>query len=159
MYAARLVSPPSVSCLDSGDYNRHCLSETSSHPMPDVPFSTPGPWPIPSRSVMNSAPPPLPPPPRLRDLENGYNAGWLHANPAGSRVSLAPINSNSSLLGSHRRPELAPQIDRMAIDELEGRQKGIPTSGSPEAHIKVEPPPRIDEGFPSSMSAPTSGPM
>lgn len=40
----------------------------------------------------------------------------------------------------------------MAVDELEGRQSGIPVSRSPEAQIKIEPPPPTDEGFLNSMS-------
>ena len=101
---------------------------------------------------MHTAPPPLPPPPRIRDLENGYDAGWLHANSGRPQTVLPPINPNSSLFGGHRRPESAPRSDRMVVDELEGRQSGIPVSRSPEAQIKIEPPPPTNEGFPNSMS-------
>lgn len=127
--------------------------------MSDLPFSSHGPLPIPSRPTMNTAPPPLPPPPRIRDLENGYDAAWMYANSARSAAVLPPINPNSSLFGGHRRPESAPQGDRMALDELEGRQSGMPISRSPEAQIKIEPPPPTHDGFPNAMSVPSSGPI
>lgn len=127
--------------------------------MPELPFASHGPLPIPSIPAMDSAPPPpLPPPPRIHDLENGYDAGWHHAN-GGSSTTLPPINPNSSLFGAHRRAEAAPQSDRMEVDELEGRQSGFPLSRSPEAQIKIEPPPPTNEGFPNAMSLSPSGPM
>ncbi|THC99834.1 hypothetical protein EYZ11_000646 [Aspergillus tanneri] len=107
------------------------------------------------------APPPLPPPPRISDLENGYDAGWLHANPRNlpGAAKLAPISPSSSLFGGHRRPEPVPQSDQMAIDELDGRQSGLPISRSPEAHIKIEPPPPADEGFRSSVLINNASPI
>ncbi|PYH95171.1 hypothetical protein BO71DRAFT_323877 [Aspergillus ellipticus CBS 707.79] len=121
-------------------------------------FSSRGPMPIPTHSMANLAPPPLPPPSRIDDLEDGYDAGWLHANVRGPH-KLAPINPNSSLFGGHRRPEIVPQSDRMAIDELDGRQNGLPISRSPEAHIRIEPPPPMDEGFRNAISVSTPGPI
>jgi hypothetical protein len=118
-----------------------------------VSFASHGPLPIASRSTMNTAPPPLPPPPSIPDLENGYDAGWHHAN-SDSSNSLPPINPNSSLFGGHRRPETASQSDPMQIDECEGRQSG-PVSRSPEAQINIEPPP-VTEGLPSLMSINTN---
>ena len=100
---------------------------------------------------MNTAPPPLPPPTKIRDLEMGYDAGWQHANPQ-FPPSLPPINPGSSLLGNRRRPEAASQGDPMQIDELEGRQSGVPISRSPETQITIEPPPPVTDGFPNSMS-------
>ncbi|KAJ5938779.1 hypothetical protein N7466_001913 [Penicillium verhagenii] len=48
----------------------------------------------------------------------------------------------------------------MAVDELEGRQSGFPLSRSPEAQIKIEPPPPTNDGFPNSMSVTSpSGPI
>ncbi|KAJ5368302.1 uncharacterized protein N7496_008062 [Penicillium cataractarum] len=129
------------------------------HIMTNSSFSSHGPLPIPSRPAMHTAPPPLPPPPRIHDLENGYDAGWLYANSSRSTTSLPPINPNSSLFGGHRRPDSAPRSDRMAVDELEGRQSGLPLSRSPEAQIKIEPPPPTDEGFPNSMSVSATGPI
>jgi hypothetical protein len=129
------------------------------HIMTNSSFSSHGPLPIPSRPTMHTAPPPLPPPPRIHDLENGYDAGWLYANSSRSTTSLPPINPSSSLFGGHRRPDSAPRSDRMPVDELEGRQSGLPLSRSPEAQIKIEPPPPTDEGFPNSMSVTATGPM
>ncbi|KAJ5673886.1 hypothetical protein N7462_009325 [Penicillium macrosclerotiorum] len=151
----RLYSPPSF--YDLKDHDRHRSDRT--HMMPDLPFSSHGPLPIPSRSVMNTAPPPLPPPPRIHDLENGYDAGWLHANSGRPATVLPPINPNSSLFGGHRRPDSTPQSDRMVVDELEGRQSGLPLAHSPEAQIKIEPPPPTDDGFPNSMSINSAGPI
>ena len=150
---------PEPSFYGIKEHDRHRPFERFSYAMP-VSFSSHGPLPIPSQPIMNNAPPPLPPPPRIRDLENGYDAGWLHAN-AGRSAVLAPINPNSSLFGGHRRPECATQSDPMVVDELDGRQSGVPLSRSPEAQIKIEPPPPTDDGFPNSMSVNTSpsGPM
>lgn len=47
----------------------------------------------------------------------------------------------------------------MVVDDAEGRQSGVPVSRSPEAQIKIAPPPPMDEGFPSSMSVTTSDTM
>ncbi|KAJ5907835.1 hypothetical protein N7495_000517 [Penicillium taxi] len=145
---------PRLSSASFYDYNqRHCSSQLS-HVMP-VPFSSHGPLPIPSRSVMNTAPPPLPPPPRIRDLENGYDAGWLHANSEKSSTPLPSINPNSSLFGGH-----PPRGDPMVLDEQEGRHNGFFISHSPEAQIKIEPPPPTLGGFPNSMSNnSSSGPV
>ncbi|KAJ5133914.1 hypothetical protein N7526_005279 [Penicillium atrosanguineum] len=148
---------PSPNFFESKDLDRH--DDRSPHMMSDLPFSSHGPLPIPSRPAMNTAPPPLPPPSRIRDLENGYDAGWLHGNPGRSTNALPPINPNSSLFGGHRRPETAIRSDPMAVDELEGRQSGLPVSRSPEAQIKIEPPPPTDDGFPSSMAVNSTGPI
>ncbi|KAL4763256.1 putative C2H2 finger domain protein [Aspergillus foveolatus] len=125
-------------------------------------FPSQGPVPIRTNTMTNFAPPPLPPPPRISDLENGYDAGWIHANSRLSQGStkLAPINPNSSLLGDHRRPDYSlPRLDPMALDESDGRQNGLPAARSPEAHIKIEPPPPADEGFRNSVSIGNPGPF
>ncbi|KAJ5113397.1 hypothetical protein N7456_001931 [Penicillium angulare] len=142
------------------DHDYRYPPERTPHTMPDLPFSSYGPRPIPSRPAMHTAPPPLPPPPRIRDLENGYDVGWLHANSEKPTTALPPINPNSSLFGGHRRPDSAPRSDPMVVDEVEGRQSGFPLSRSPEAQIKIEPPPPTDDGFPNSMSVTSpSGPI
>lgn len=148
---------PSPNFYEPKDPNRH--GDRYPHMMPDLPFSSHGPLPIPSRPVMNTAPPPLPPPSRIHDLENGYDAGWLHGNPGRSTNALAPINPNSSLFGGHRRSDGGSKSDPMAVDELEGRQSGLPISRSPEAQIKIEPPPPTDDGFPNSMAVNSTGPI
>ncbi|KAJ5172421.1 hypothetical protein N7492_005014 [Penicillium capsulatum] len=149
---------PSPSFYDLPDRRR--LPESIPQAMPELPFASHGPLPIPTRPAMDSAPPPpLPPPPRIHNLENGYDAGWHHANNDQSSTTLPPINPNSSLFGGHRRPDPAPRSDPMAIDELEGRQSGFPHSRSPEAQIKIEPPPPTNDGFPSATSLNPSGPI
>lgn len=153
------VSPSSHGFHHEHNRHYHLPERSSPRMMSDLPFSSHGPLPILSRSTMNTAPPPLPPPPRIRDLEDGYDAGWLHANPGRSAAVLPPINPNSSLCGGHRRPESTPHSERMALDELEGRQSGVPLSRSPEAQIKIQPPPPTDEGFPNSMSINSAGPI
>ncbi|KAI9930866.1 hypothetical protein MW887_010517 [Aspergillus wentii] len=111
--------------------------------------------------MSNFAPPPLPPPSRITDLEDGHDAGWLHANPRGSASStkLAPINPSSSLFGGQRRLEPSLPSNRMALDDLDGRHSGLPISRSPEAHIKIEPPPPLEEGFRNSVSINAPGPI
>lgn len=156
-------SPPSIHVHDynSGYDYRHHSAERPSYNMPGQTFSPPGPMPISTTSITTFAPPPLPPPSRIADLENGYDAGWAHANPKGfpGTAKLAPINPGSSLFGGHRRHESAPRSDRMVLDELNGRQSGLPVSRSPEAHIKIEPPPPVEEGFRNSFTLPQTSPM
>ncbi|KAL2809973.1 hypothetical protein BJX63DRAFT_332836 [Aspergillus granulosus] len=147
-------SPPSNNIHH--DFNSgHLSTARAPYNMPGQSFPSQGPMPIRSNPMNNFAPPPLPPPPRISDLENGYDAGWIHANSRlqpGS-MKLAPINPNSSLFGDHRRPEYSvPRSDRMILDESDGRQGALPTSRSPDAHIKIEPPPPADEGFRNSVS-------
>lgn len=150
------ISPPSINVHDFTSGSYHNATERPSYVMPTQSYSLPGPMPIPANSMNTFAPPPLPPPPRIRDLEDGYDAGWVHANSKGPGAKLAPINPNSSLFGSHRRLESVPQSDRMALDDLDGRHSGLPLSRSPEAHIRIEPPPPADEGFRNSIPITTS---
>jgi hypothetical protein len=140
----------SSSFHDSRDKRRS--SGRFTHAMPELSFSSHGPLPIASRKIMNTAPPPLPPPARIHDLEIGYDAGWQHGN-SRSPTSLPPINPGSSLLGDHRRSgsETASQGDPMQIDEVEGRQSGVPISRSPETQITIDPPPPATDGFPNAM--------
>lgn len=150
----------SSSLHSSEGQNRHIHRQHLFHRRPDSPPASHGPLSISSRPVMNTAPPPLPPPPRIRDLEDGFDAGWLHANSRrASTAVLPPIDTSSSLFSTHRRPEVAPHSDRMALDELEGRQSGVPVSRSPEAQIQIQPPPPVDDGFPNSMSISSTGPI
>ncbi|KAH8428753.1 putative C2H2 finger domain protein [Aspergillus melleus] len=156
------LSPPSIHVHDINNrYDYPRSAERSPYIMPGHSYSPHGPMPIPTSSIATFAPPPLPPPPRISDLENGYDAGWLHANPKSpvGTTKLAPISPSSSLFGGHRRPESVPQGDRMMVDELDGRQSGLPISRSPEAHIKIEPPPPADEGFRNSMQINHTSPI
>ncbi|KAF7589138.1 hypothetical protein BBP40_004708 [Aspergillus hancockii] len=150
------ISPPSINVHDFTSGSYHSSTERSSYAMPGQSYSLPGPMPIPTSSINTFAPPPLPPPPRIRDLEDGYDAGWVHANSKGSGAKLAPISSSSSLFGGPRRLESVSQTDPMALDDLDGRQSGLPVSRSPEAHIRIEPPPPVDEGFRNSIPVNTS---
>ncbi|RAQ49926.1 C2H2 finger domain protein [Aspergillus flavus] len=150
------ISPPSINVHDFTSGSYHSATERPSYAMPGQSYSLPGPMPIPASSMNTFAPPPLPPPPRIRDLEDGYDAGWVHANSKGPSAKLAPINPSSSLFGGHRRLEAVPQSDRMALDDLDGRHSGLPLSRSPEAHIRIEPPPPADDGFRNSIPFNTS---
>lgn len=149
------LSPPSISIHDFN--SGHTSTGRPQHTMPGQSFPSQGPLPIRTNTMTNFAPPPLPPPSHITDLENGYDAGWIHANsrlPPGS-IKLAPINPNSSLFGDHRRPEYGvSRSDPMALDEFDGRQGSLPAARSPEAHIKIEPPPPADEGFRNSIGNP-----
>ncbi|KAJ5903312.1 hypothetical protein N7504_005695 [Penicillium tannophilum] len=74
--------------------------------------------------MKNMKPPPLPPPPRIRDLETGYDAGWLHANSERTSTALSPIKPNSSLFGGHRRTDTTPRSDPMAPPNVDEYQEG-----------------------------------
>ncbi|KAE8150160.1 hypothetical protein BDV25DRAFT_115003 [Aspergillus avenaceus] len=148
------ISPPSINVHDFTSGSYHSSTERSSYVMHGQTYSLPGPMPIPTSSMSTFAPPPLPPPPRIRDLEDGYDAGWVYAHSKGPGAKLAPISPSSSLLGGRLGP--VPQSDRMAIDDLDGRQTGLPVPRSPEAHIRIEPPPPADEGFRNSIPINTS---
>ncbi|CRG85426.1 Zinc finger protein sens [Talaromyces islandicus] len=110
---------------------------------------------IPNRTIEHYAPPPLPPPPRINDLEDGHDAGWLHANDMGRPdvAKLAPINPGSSLLGGHHPPEPIPRLDRMTLDESSYR------TNDSFSHIKLEPPKPQEVGFGSSLSTTLSEPV
>ncbi|KAL4921230.1 hypothetical protein BDW62DRAFT_141984 [Aspergillus aurantiobrunneus] len=154
------LSPPSINIHDFN--SGHMSTARGPYAMPGQSFPSQGPVPIRTNTMTNFAPPPLPPPSHISDLENGYDAGWIHANsrlPPGS-TKLAPINPNSSLFGDHRHSEHPlPRSDPLALDELDGRQSSLPASRSPEAHIKIEPPPPADEGFRNSVSIGNPGPF
>ncbi|KAJ5484994.1 hypothetical protein N7539_004982 [Penicillium diatomitis] len=120
-------------------------------------FTLRGPLPIPSQPVMHTVPPPLPPPTHIRELETGYDAGWRYANSSRATTHLPPLNSNSSLLGGHRRADVIPHSDSMDIDELDGRQNRTQSSHSSGAQIRVQPPPLTNEGFPNSISVLPTG--
>lgn len=97
---------------------------------------------VPSKQIPGSAPPPLPPPTRITDLENGHDTGWFHANSNArlANTKLPPINPSSSLVGGHYRPEPVDQPDPMVIDEPEPRPNRPSFSGNTDARIKIEPP-------------------
>lgn len=155
------MSPPAISIHDvNSGYEQPRLIDRLRYSPPPQPFSSSGPMPIPTKSISNIAPPPLPPPSHIADLADGHDSGWLHANsfePVASR-KLAPISPSSSLFGGshYRRPEASMQStqstqgDPMMLDELDGRQNRLPPPRSPEAHIRVEPPPPVDDGFQNS---------
>lgn len=110
---------------------------------------------IPNRTIEDFAPPPLPPPPRINDLEDGHDAGWLHANSMGRPdvAKLAPINPGSSLLGGHHPPEPIPRLERMTLDESSYR------TNDSFSHVKLEPPRPQEVGFGSTMSTTLSEPV
>ena len=81
---------------------------------------------------MHTAPPPLPPPSRIRDLESGYDAGWNHANSERSASALPPINPT---LSRGRISDSTLRSDPMAADELEGRYSGLALSCKPEVQF------------------------
>lgn len=151
------LTPPAISVHDvNGGYDHRHPTENSQHMASGQLLSSSGPMPIPSKDTTAFAPPPLPPPSRITDLENGHDAGWLHANSqgpmAGSR--LAPINPSSSLVGS-QRPEPDTRGDQMALDDQDGRQIGLPLSTSPQIYAKTNLPP-VGEGSrnPVAVNAP-----
>ncbi|KAH8697220.1 hypothetical protein BGW36DRAFT_295296 [Talaromyces proteolyticus] len=134
---SRLPSPPSIS-----SFERH---------MPGHSFSSHGPMRIPNNKRDDFVPPPLPPPPRINDLEDGHDAGWLHANGMGRPdvAKLAPINPGSSLLGGHHP---IPRLERMTLNESNNSADSF-------AKVKIEPPRPVDGGFRSSISSTLSEPI
>ncbi|KAL1968820.1 hypothetical protein VTN77DRAFT_1181 [Rasamsonia byssochlamydoides] len=146
----RLSSTPSIHVHDcNNSYDRHSS------------FSSRGPMRIPTKTVEDFAPPPLPPPPRINALEDGHDVGWLHANAMGAPDvgKLAPINPSSSLYGGHRRPEPIPRLEKITLGDLDGRGKSSLLGQGPQTQIKIEPPGPVEEGFRNSISTSLSEPI
>lgn len=135
--------------FDDSKYRR--CSSGSTHVMSELSFSSPRSLPIAPRSIMHTAPPPLPPPARIHDLEMRYDAGWRHAN-SQSSASLPPINPGSSLLGGHPQSEADSQGDPMQIDEMNGKPNDGPVSRSPKTPNSSDPLPSITDALPNAMS-------
>lgn len=146
------VSPTFYGSSNERNRHYHFSERPSRRRMPDLSISSHGPLPIFSQSAMNTVPTPLPPPPRIRDSEDGYDAGRLHTQPGRS-----VIRANSSLCSGHRRAELKPHSDRMELDELEGSQSGVPVSRNPETQINIQPPPPTVDGFSNSVPVTSAG--
>lgn len=150
------LSPPAISIHDvNSGYDQPRLIDRFHHKSPLQSFPPSGPVPIPTKSMSSFVPPPLPPPSRIADLEDGQDTAWFHANsqePMAAR-KLAPISPSSSLFSGHHhhRPEASTRGDPMMLDDLEGRQSRIPAPRSPEAQIRIEPPPPMDDGFRNSV--------
>lgn len=122
-------------------------------------YSSRGPLRIPNARLEINVPPPLPPPPRILDLENGYDVGWLHANGRGvpDIAKLPPINPSSSLFGGHHTPRQFPSLDRLNDDDR--RKSCGSVDKSLRLHADSEPPGRSDDGFRGSISSTRSEPM
>lgn len=154
MEFSRLSSPPSI-------HVHECHTGFDRH-SPDQPYPTRGPMRIPSKNIDNYAPPPLPPPRRISDLDQGHDAGWLHANSVSlsNSTKLPPISPTSSLLGGHRRPEqYLSNLEKKSLDDSDGRFKAhLPTQNSL-TEVKIEPPRYVEEGFRNSISTALSEPM
>lgn len=151
MVLPRLATPPSVSVHDFSDDHHHhkpfvnVSPIASSDPASHVSRRTSIAIPTKQTSSLGSVPPPLPPPRFINDLENGYDAGWVHANIINSQppTKLPRIDPGSSLLGGQDH-----------ADPIE--------SSSPDNHARVDQPPSspyfsVDEGRPrSSLSVSTN---
>lgn len=148
------LTPPAISIHDvNGEHSNRRPAESCQQTTPGQLFSSSAPMPIPSKEMPIFAPPPLPPPPRINDLENGHDAGWLHANPQESGgCKLAPINPGSSLCGGQL--ESISRGDQHMSDDQHDRPGRVPLSRN-ETQIKIEPPPPppVEEGFRNPPSA------
>jgi hypothetical protein len=92
--------------------------------------------PIP-KTRSDDAPPPLPPPTFIPELEHGHDAGWKFANDGVmggfQKSTLAPIKQGSSLHGGYVQPRLntksrsEDQAEEMEIDD-ESARKGSTVS-------------------------------
>lgn len=149
---------PSISIDDSNTSDENSRSTEPQKTMSDHASAASAPLPIPTRDMTSFAPPPLPPPPRISDLEHGHDAGWLHGNSEGAAAAsrLPPINPESSLFGSHRRSDSTGRGDQMVTDEDD--RKGHQVFRAPETQIRIEPPPPAEEGFRNSVSMNAPGP-
>lgn len=153
------LTPPAISIHDvNGGHDSRHTTDPSHHLSSGQFLSSSGPMPIPSKGMTTFAPPPLPPPSRINDLEDGHDAGWLHANSKGPMASskLAPINPSSSLCGG-QRPELDTRGDPMVLDDPDGKQIGLPPPTSPEVYAKMNP--ALGEGSRNPVAVGAPGPM
>jgi hypothetical protein len=162
----RLTSPPPnhVFGFNSNYDRRRPISKSSSRSPPSQSFSSHGPMAI-RNAREELAPPALPPPKYMGDLASGQDLGWEWGNsPEKSgfgKSTLAPIKPSSSLHGSYRGPPESPhRHKRMTADDLERRRYTASNGRSPpSAHVKIEPPPVIEEGFQNPMASNTSSPL
>lgn len=151
------LTPPAISVHDvNGDHHdSHPSTASSGRSTPGQNFASSAPMPIPSKDMSTFVPPPLPPPPRINDLENGRDTGWMHANSQGSMdaCKLAPINPGSSLAAGQRN-DPAFRGDQSPMVDQNGRQTGLPPPRSPETQIKIELPPPVEESSRNPATAP-----
>lgn len=162
----RLATPPSVSVHDFSDVHVRRPSTTHTSPLtlssrqaasPQRPtLSIPA-----SKDVPGCAPPPLPPPSRISDLDNGHDTAWLHANsnpnlPVSSAYRLPPVSPCSSLSGT----QCLSEPDPMNLDEPAPAfpRSGRPYSRSFDGHIRVEPPTPVNRPLRNSLSVSTNFP-
>jgi hypothetical protein len=148
MEFSRLSSPPSIHVHDC-----HPVYDRQS---PEPFYPTKGAMRIPSKGVENYAPPPLPPPRRISDLDQGHDAGWLYANSVNS-ATLPPISPTSSLAGGHHRPGpfLSSGLEKNPSDVSDRRFKSRHNLNE----VHVEPTRYIEDGLRNSLSTTLSEPM
>jgi hypothetical protein len=152
MEFSRLSSPPSIHVHDC-----HPVYDRQS---PEPFYPTKGAMRIPSKGVENYAPPPLPPPRRISDLDQGHDAGWLYANSVNS-ATLPPISPTSSLAGGHHRPGpfLSSGLEKNPSDVSDRRFKSHESTRHNLNEVHVEPPRYIEDGLRNSLSTTLSEPI
>lgn len=130
IHGSRAVAIP-VSSSDVRVASRRSSSRSSSHSssnstLPRRPMS------IPTRQV-EDAPPPLPPPRFIQDLEDGHDIVQERENTQSKSGDLPPIREGSSLLGGFSRPSKLQEYARhnMNFDEDSERRASTTTTVSP----------------------------
>lgn len=115
--------------------------------------------PIPN-SRGEEAPPPLPPPRYLEDLDNGHDSGWTWANSLArgdgfGQRTLAPIKRGSSLYGGYMRGRMDGTDNPMAGDDDHDRRGStVSTIKSPsEADVRMDGLLFSDDGYQSPLSS------
>jgi hypothetical protein len=121
MEIPRVASSPSNRILDQMSYNDTRAPGPRSNSQTSSSFHlSPAPMTIP-HSRPTEAPPPLPPPRIIPDLNNGHDPGWSWGNSMRDEGfgKLAPIKQNSSLNGGYWRPHTEASRDEEAMEEMD----------------------------------------
>lgn len=128
---------------NTSNHQSHCSQDRSMPMAASIPMTR---LPVPIRNGHEPlAPPPLPPPQYVEDLAQGYDPGWKWRNMdhESQKDNFLPINSFSSLINTHPRPELVrwneglPNRPSQSVKPCELRQ--LPLLRAPGTGDEVNP--------------------